>query len=187
MLTNDVTNQQGVKMPRLQWNVVKRWLTFIRNAIMRRCEIHEHEAINRLRFFYQSCSHPSDTIIIVTLEVMICFFGCEFVTNVLHHHHYFSFSLHGCCCKHSPLWFHGKFHKKGGTSSPPPPPNSGSPFGSGPPGPRLGPCLLDLALAGAFFKNTVVRSITFRLLVSRLVNFSQIKTDSGLLEQVWSV
>ena len=119
MLTNDVTNQQGVKMPRLQWNVVKRWLTFIRNAIMRRCEIHEHEAINRLRFFYQSCSHPSDTII-VTLEVMICFFGCEFVTNVLHHHHYFSFSLHGCCCKHSPLWFHGKFHKKGGISSPPP-------------------------------------------------------------------
>ena len=122
LLINDVVNQEGIRIPRLQWNVVKRWLTFIRNATMRRCEIHEHEAMNRLRFFYQSWSHLSYTII-VPLEVILCFHGCKFVINVHYHHHCFSFSSNGCCCKHSPssLYHESSEYstKRGGACAPP--------------------------------------------------------------------
>jgi hypothetical protein len=52
VLIDDVANQDRTTTPRLQWNLIESWLTWIRNATLRRCEIHQHKAMNRLRSFY---------------------------------------------------------------------------------------------------------------------------------------
>ena len=105
--------------------------SFIRNATVRRCEIHEHEAMNRRRIFCQSCSHPSDTII-VTLGVILFFLDREFVINVHHHHQHSSFSsLMGVVANIPPANPESsEYSEKGGGLSPPPPPPS-------PPAPSL--------------------------------------------------
>ena len=111
--------------------------SFIRNATVRRCEIHEHEAMNRRRIFCQSCSHPSDTII-VTLGVILFFLGREFVINVHHHHQHSSFSsLMGVVANIPPANPESsEYSEKGGGTFllHPPPSFSTRAFTSGPPG-----------------------------------------------------